>query len=165
VNSNAKKRDMFRPLHERLLRLAGYVFPSQQPHPVEAKFGPYESRHGDVQAEFRYILAILEEIAARKVDDYGPFRYDEIEFNWRWEIQSLYQDIERKFGRLKSFIRPQPSNNTVSNREVILETLVDLSVYAARGIQIIVRYEQMIENIDVTTHGDEARKYTEGNAK
>jgi len=91
---------------------------------------------------------VLEEVAARKVDGYGPFRYDEIENNWRWEIQSLYQDIERKFGRLKTMVRPDPIEQ--EDADSLLEILSDLAVYSARAIQIIVRLEdRMKEKVKV----------------
>lgn len=123
-------------LRLRLLGIAGYRVAPQESYDAVIS-------NTAVHAEFGAILAILEEIASRKVDGYGPFRYDEIEPNWRWEIQSLYQDIERKFGRLKTMIRPEPATETQSND--ILEILCDLSVYAARGIQIIVRLERILK--------------------
>jgi len=121
-------------LRTRLLRLAGYAVPGESYDVV----GPNITIH----LEFKAILSVLEEIAARKVDGYGPFRYDEIEPNWRWEIQSLYQDIERKFGRLKTMVRPDPISE--AHADELLEILGDLAVYSARGIQIITRLETLL---------------------
>jgi hypothetical protein len=123
---------VFERLRVRLLRLAGYLEPGDR--------YLYE-KNVTIHQEFVLILSVLEEIAARKVDGYGPFRYDEIENNWRWEIQSLYQDIERKFGRLKTMVRPDPI--PMQDSDQLLEILADLAVYSARGIQIIARLEAM----------------------
>jgi len=122
-------------LRPRLLKLAGYPEPGD--HSNESL-----AINTRIHSEFKLVLSILEEIAARKVNGYGPFRYDEIENNWRWEIQSLYQDIERKFGRLKTLCRPSPVAPDQANQ--ILEILADLSVYSARGIQIIARLEGLM---------------------
>jgi hypothetical protein len=126
----------FRRIRQRLLSLAGYT-----------DEGPYDSSQKNVlvHAEFGQIIDALEEIAARKVDGYGPFRYDEIEPNWRWEVQSLYQDIERKFGRLKTMVRPNPVGQ--SHADDLLEILSDLAVYSARAIQIIVRLEAKMKEM------------------
>jgi len=121
-------------LRARLLKLAGYPNPGDR--------YPYE-KNIVIHREFVFILSVLEEIAARKVDGYGPFRYDEIENNWRWEIQSLYQDIERKFGRLKTMVRPEPV--PLEQMNDVLEILADLAVYSARGIQILIRLEDQIK--------------------
>jgi hypothetical protein len=116
-----------------MLHLAGY--PNQ--NPVQ---GTYVPVHGqDIAKEFHYILESLEEIAARKVDGYGPFRYENLS-TWRWEVQALYQDIERKFERLKTMCKPEPTNN----RDLLVEVLQDLAVYSARGLQIIYRLEPKI---------------------
>lgn len=125
---------MFERLRTRLLRLAGYAEPGE-------RYDALGKKNAAIHWEFKLILSVLEEIAARKVDGYGPFRYDEIENNWRWEIQSLYQDIERKFGRLKTMVRPDPI--PLHDADQLLEILADLAVYSARGIQIIARLEAM----------------------
>jgi len=127
----------FDTLRVRLLALAGYPNPSA--YERDEAFAVNHKIH----TEFRNILSYLEEIAARKVNGYGPFRYDDIENNWRWEIQSLYQDIERKFGRLKTLCRPEPVDEM--HVDQVLEILLDLAVYSARGIQIIIRLEEMKE--------------------
>ena len=128
--------DVFERLRVRMLRLAGYQDPGE-------RYEQFGKQNVTVHLEFKRILSVLEEIAARKVDGYGPFRYDEIENNWRWEIQSLYQDIERKFGRLKTMVRPSPI--PMDQSDLLLEILGDLAVYSARGIQIIARLEAMQE--------------------
>jgi hypothetical protein len=119
-----------------MLRLAGYPIAGE-------RYDELGKQNTTIHWEFKLILSVLEEIAARKVDGYGPFRYDEIEDNWRWEIQALYQDIERKFGRLKTLCRPNPIGPEQADE--ILESLSDLAVYSARGIQIIARLEGMKE--------------------
>jgi hypothetical protein len=132
VDAKHLRQRAFSQLRERLLRLAGYATP-----------GPsYPFDHNtEIHQEFKRIVCALEEIAARKVDGYGPFRYDEMEKDWRWEIQSLYQDIERKFGRLKTMVRPSPI--PMCEIDQVLEILSDLAVYSARGIQILIRLEAM----------------------
>lgn len=131
----------FVDLRLRLLRLAGYPDPGE-------RYVEHGKRNARIHWEFKLILSVLEEVAARKVDGYGPFRYDEIENNWRWEIQSLYQDIERKFGRLKTMVRPDPIEQ--EDADSLLEILSDLAVYSARAIQIIVRLEdRMKEKVKV----------------
>lgn len=124
---------VFDGLRDRLLRLAGYE------NPVDGyMFGKENAR---VHLEFKRILSVLEEIAGRKVDGYGSFRYTEMEQDWRWEIQSMYQDVERKFGRLKTMVRPNPVG--AEGADLLLEILSDLAVYSARGIQIIARLEAL----------------------
>lgn len=124
----------FALVRRRLLRLAGYADPGELYVSVDTNW--------QIHWEFNRILRVLEEIAARKVNGYGPFRYDEIENDWRWEIQSLYQDIERKFGRLKTLVRPKPVSQ--EHADDLLEILSDLAVYSARGIQIIIRLQEQL---------------------
>jgi hypothetical protein len=120
-------------LRVRLLTLAGYSNPGPK----------YRSNNNfAVHDEFRAIIGALVEIAERKVDGYGPFRYDELTDDWRWESQSLYQDIERKFGRLKTLMKPNPISLTESDQ--LLDVLSDLAVYSARGIQIIERMKDKL---------------------
>lgn len=119
-------------LQLRILELAGYEGPAA-----------WRDMNQLVHEEFHAILTALEEVAGRKVNGYGPFRYDELEPDWRWEIQSLYQDIERKFGRLKTLVRANPV--TIDHANDVIEILGDLSVYAARGIQIVARLETLLK--------------------
>lgn len=134
MSTTSSHGKVFDTLRHRLLVLAGYSDPGE-------RYEDLGKKNATIHWEFKLILGVLEEIAARKVDGYGPFRYDEMEHNWRWEIQSLYQDIERKFGRLKTMVRPDPG--PIEDADQLLEILADLAVYSARGIQIIARLEAM----------------------
>jgi hypothetical protein len=115
-------------LCERILRRAGYK-PDDGVTPTGGKY----------QDEFDGLLRTLSYIGARKTDDYGDFRMQDIR-SWEREVWGSYWDIQRKFGRLETQIDvDMPRANDIDD---IMETLADQAVYCVRMIQILRRLEE-----------------------
>lgn len=134
-------------LAHRLIRRAGYE--PNDATDVKVIGGMYHK-------EFEAILIALAYIGARKTDDYGDFRLQDIR-SWDRETWGAYWDIQRKFGRLEQQMALAPENvftnathdNVAVNRvmsgvhlDAIMETLSDQAVYCVRMIQILRRLEQ-----------------------
>lgn len=118
-------------LCERLLRRAGY-----QPTDTVTPKG------GEFQEEFDGLLRTLSYIGARKVDDYGDFRMQDIR-SFPREVWGAYWDIQRKFGRLENQLQLFNSSlNDPPNMDDVMETLGDQAVYCVRMIQIFRRLEE-----------------------
>lgn len=109
---------------EDLLKVAGYD-PSNLTEPVG----------GSYNEEFLSILRTLAYIGARKTDQYGDFRMQDIRSKER-ELWGAYWDIQRKFGRLDTQLTTGASSSEVG------ETCGDLAVYAVRLIQILERLKE-----------------------
>ena len=119
-------------LCRRLLVRAGY----NEATPPNADGGQY-------QLEFRDLLRTLGYIGARKVDEYGDFRLQDIR-SFERETWGAYWDIQRKFGRLEQQLtlagaEPLGTHATVTD---LMETLADQAVYCVRMIQILRRLEE-----------------------
>lgn len=114
-------------LCEDLLKAAGY-----DPGNLEAPTG------GAYNEEFLSILRTLAYIGARKVDQYGDFRMQDIRSPQR-ELWGCYWDIQRKFGRLDTqLLLPYGEFHIPS----VGETCGDLAVYAVRLIQVLQRLKE-----------------------
>lgn len=105
---------------------------------------------GKYAVEFKQILAALQYIGDRKVDDYGDFRLQDIQ-SWDRETWGAYWDILRKFGRLNTQLHTaraafkDPSSDPPSIHPIVnqlMETLSDQAVYCVRMIQILKRLEE-----------------------
>ena len=107
-----------------LLRAAGY-----DPEHLESPEG------GQYNVEFVAILRTLAYIGARKTDQYGDFRMQDIRSKER-ELWGAYWDIQRKFGRLDTQLTTNAPPIEVG------ETCGDLAVYAVRLIQILERLKE-----------------------
>jgi hypothetical protein len=127
--------DPNRELGLRLIHRAGYEM-RDVPNP---KGGEYDD-------EFRGILHALHYIGARKVDDYGDFRLQDIR-SWPREIWGAYWDLQRKFGRLERqldliWLRTKDDEISAPSVDDLMETLADQAVYCVRMIQILRRLEE-----------------------
>lgn len=109
---------------EDLLKVAGY-----DPNNLTAPIG------GSYNEEFLSILRTLAYIGARKTDQYGDFRMQDIRSKER-ELWGAYWDIQRKFGRLDTQLTTNAPPIEVG------ETCGDLAVYAVRLIQILERLKE-----------------------
>lgn len=123
-------------LCERIIRRAGYTPPDPRSGIMDAING------GEYDDEYQMLLATLGYIGARKVDDYGDFRMQDIR-SFDREIWGAYWDIQRKFGRLEQQLKSYESS-LMDHVPVddILETLSDQAVYCVRMIQILKRLEE-----------------------
>lgn len=141
---------MGRELCERIIRRAGYDPLSDGNRVVVG--GQYDD-------EYQMLLATLGYIGARKVDDYGDFRLQDVR-SWGREVWGAYWDIQRKFGRLEQQLKrsgatynhtredsqlvpcPQCVGDRTKYLDDLMETLGDQAVYCMRMIQILKRLEE-----------------------
>lgn len=107
-----------------LLLAAGY-----DPNNLEMPQG------GMYNAEYVAILRTLAYIGARKTDQYGDFRMQDLRSRER-ELWGAYWDIQRKFGRLDTQLA------TKAGPIPIAETAGDMAVYCIRLIQIMQRLKE-----------------------